>query len=131
MRAVVQRVKNASVVVDGEVISEIGKGLCVLVGIKEDDTKDDAEMIRRRILTTRFFPDPDSGKMWAKSVKDLGLEVLLVSQFTLYGKNKGTKIDFHRAMAGHKAEEEFEHFVQSVKNDHAPELVKGGYEEAL
>ena len=84
MKAVVQRVTSASVKVDGEVISSIGKGLCILVGIHRTDTRKELEYITKKILSTRIFDDPNTGKRWDKSVKDLDLEVLCVSQFTLY-----------------------------------------------
>ena len=79
-----ERVSSASVKVDGEMISSIGKGLCVLVGIHRDDTKKEMEYIAKKILSIRLFDDPQTGKRWNKSVKDLDLEVLCVSQFTLH-----------------------------------------------
>ena len=84
MKAIIQRVSSASVSVDGEIISSIGKGLCILVGIHRTDTKKELEYIAKKILSTRIFDDPNTGKRWDKSVKDLNLEVLCVSQFTLY-----------------------------------------------
>ena len=84
MKAIIQRVTSASVKVEGEVISSIGKGLCVLVGIHRSDTKKELEYIAKKILSIRLFDDPVTGKRWDKSVKDLKLEVLCVSQFTLY-----------------------------------------------
>ncbi len=81
--------------VDGEVVGSIGKGLMCLVGVQRDDNAEDARWITSKILKTRLF-EVDS-KSWAGSVETLGLEVLLVSQFTLYGVcSKGTKPDFHR-----------------------------------
>ena len=84
MKAIIQRVTSASVVVDGETISSIGKGLCILVGIHRTDTKKELDYIAKKILSTRIFDDPKTGKRWDKSVKDLDMEVLCVSQFTLY-----------------------------------------------
>ena len=84
MKAIIQRVTSANVKVDGEIVSKIGKGLCVLVGIHRDDTKKELEYIAKKILSLRLFDDPTTGKRWDKSVKDLNLEVLCVSQFTLY-----------------------------------------------
>ena len=65
-------------------ISSIDKGLCVLVGIHRDDTKKEMDYIAKKILSIRLFDDPQTGKRWNKSVKDLDLEVLCVSQFTLH-----------------------------------------------
>ncbi|XGW04130.1 hypothetical protein V3C99_015351, partial [Haemonchus contortus] len=83
MRAVIQRVARASVKVGEEVVSSIGRGVCVFVGISRDDKDDDIEYIVRKILNVRLFASEN--KRWDKSVKDEGLEILCVSQFTLYG----------------------------------------------
>ena len=92
MKAIIQRVTSASVTVDGEIISSIGKGLCVLVGIHRADTRKELEYIAKKILSTRIFDDPNTGKRWDKSVKDANLEVLCVSQFTLYHILKVSKL---------------------------------------
>ncbi|KAJ1952010.1 D-tyrosyl-tRNA(Tyr) deacylase, partial [Dipsacomyces acuminosporus] len=114
MRAVLQKVLEASVTVDGKVVGQIGKGVCVLVGINQSDTKEDLEHVAKKILGLRVFED-ESGGMWKKSVKDLGLEVLCVSQFTLYGKTtKGTKPDFHEAMKSSESKRFFDDFVQRL-----------------
>lgn len=67
-------------------ISSIGKGICVLIGISRDDNQEDIEYIVRKILNLRLFSNPDSDKRWDKSVKDLNLEILSVSQvkYTFY-----------------------------------------------
>ncbi len=89
MRAVVQRVSEATVTIataDGgrvEPVGSIGRGLCVLVGVTHDDTEADAEWIARKVWNLRVFDD-DAGVM-NRSASDLGAEVLVVSQFTLYG----------------------------------------------
>lgn len=84
---------------DAKAVSSIGAGLVVLVGITTDDTGEDMEYIARRILNTRVFEDA-AGKPWRASVVDRGLDVLCVSQFTLYAKLKGNKPDFHMVRAG-------------------------------
>ena len=106
MRAVVQRVKSASVEVDGQVVSSIGEGLLCLVGVSRDDTDRDAEFLSRKILNLRFFPNPEkNGKAWDLSAPASGREILLVSQFTLYAKLKGNSFDFSQAMAPADARE--------------------------
>merc|ERR1712001_806254 len=80
MKVVIQRVKSASVSIDEDVISSIGKGICVLVGIHVKDTPKERETIVRKLLNLRIFED-DQNKRWSKSVKDLNLEILCVSQF--------------------------------------------------
>ncbi|MEK6227856.1 MAG: D-aminoacyl-tRNA deacylase [Actinomycetota bacterium] len=86
MRAIVQRVSEASVEVGGERISSIGRGLLVLVGVHRDDTTDDADRIARKLLALRIFEDED-GRM-NRSVTDTGGEILCVSQFTLCGDTR-------------------------------------------
>ncbi|CAJ2637679.1 D-aminoacyl-tRNA deacylase isoform X5 [Trifolium pratense] len=103
MRAVVQRVESASVEVEGRIVSEIGPGLLVLVGIHDSDTESDADYICRKVLNMRLFPNEDTGKAWDHSVVQKNYQVLLVSQFTLYGFLKGNKPDFHVAMAPQRA----------------------------
>lgn len=83
MRAVVQRVSQASVTVNGEIVGRIDRGLVVLLGVATDDTQADANLIADKIAGLRIFPD-DDGKM-NRSVIDIGGGVLLVSQFTLLG----------------------------------------------
>ena len=125
MKLVVQRVTSASVSVDGQVISSIGKGLCVLVGIHRDDTPAQRETLVRKVLNLRVFED-DSGKRWSKSVKDLGLEVLCVSQFTLYGTMKGNKPDYRFAMSGDPAKDYYYQFLSQLRQDHHEEMIKDG-----
>jgi len=127
MKAVIQRVSSASVKVDGEMISSIGKGLCVLVGIHRDDTKKEMEYIAKKILSIRLFDDPQTGKRWNKSVKDLDLEVLCVSQFTLHHILKGNKVDFHLAMSGENARNMYEELLNELRTQYgSTEKVKDG-----
>ena len=83
MRALVQRVSRAKVTVDGEVVGQIGAGLCVLVGVTHSDDEMTARKMAERIVNLRVLAD-DEGVM-NRSVADTGEEVLVVSQFTLYG----------------------------------------------
>lgn len=96
MRVVLQRVSAASVRVGPEVVATIGNGLCLLVGISEDDTTEDVEAAVAKIATLRVFAD--SEERMNLSVEDVGGEVLLVSQFTLYGEvRRGRRPSFTRA----------------------------------
>ena len=93
MRAVVQRVSEASVLVDGAVTGSVGRGLCVLVGVGQMDTEDDARWLADKVAELRIFQD-EEGKM-NRSVLDVGGGVLAVSQFTLFGDaRKGTRPGF-------------------------------------
>jgi D-tyrosyl-tRNA(Tyr) deacylase len=108
MRALVQRVSEASVSVDGECISKIGPGLLVLLGVRKGDTIEHADRLVRKLLALRIFED-DEGRM-NRSVEDVGGEVLCVSQFTLYGDaRKGNRPSFVDAAAAAEAEPLYEH----------------------
>ncbi|KAI8622271.1 D-tyrosyl-tRNATyr deacylase 1 [Chytriomyces sp. MP71] len=126
MRAVIQRVKQASVTVNNRVVSEIGQGLCVLIGITHDDTPEDADYIAKKLTTLRLFED-FNGKPWKANVKEGGLEILSVSQFTLFAvTNKGAKPDFHLAMPSKDSRPFYEAFLEKLRELHAPEKVKDG-----
>ena len=103
MRAVIQRVSEARVVVDGEVTGSIGRGLLVLLAVASGDAEKDVEFMSRKLLTLRCFSD-DDGRL-NHSVADVGGELLIVSQFTLYGDcRKGTRPSFSRSAGAEKAE---------------------------
>jgi len=126
MRAVVQRVLSASVTVNNEVVSEISRGLMVLVGISVDDNASDIEVLAKKILSLRAFSDP-SGHMWTASVKDIQGEILCVSQFTLLANtSKGNKPDFHRAMPADQSRAMYASFLQFMSTQYTPEKIKDG-----
>lgn len=113
MRIVVQRVKSASVVVDGDRISTIDAGLLVLVGVSAEDTVADAQHLAGKVARLRIFEDHD-GKM-NLSLQDVGGEVLSVSQFTLYGDcRKGNRPSFIGAAAPELGRELFDRFVSEL-----------------
>lgn len=114
MRALLQRVSYAHVSVDNEVISTIGNGLLILVGIHKSDAAVDGGWIIRKVLSARIFED-ESGKM-GRSIVDIGGEILIVSQFTLYGEmRKGTRPDFSDSMAGSLAREFYNQWVADFR----------------
>ncbi|MCO5580800.1 hypothetical protein L7F22_034671 [Adiantum nelumboides] len=125
MRAVVQRVLSAKVVVDGETISQIGPGILVLVGLLESDVDSDADFICRKALNMRIFPNEQNGKAWDQSVMQRSYEVLLVSQFTLYGIMKGNKPDFHVAMTPQLAKPFYDSLVEKFRKAYVRDRVKG------
>jgi D-aminoacyl-tRNA deacylase len=119
MRAVIQRVSEASVRVDGEIVGTIGRGLVVLLGVAVDDTQTDAEYLSEKIVGLRIFSD-DAGK-FAFSVQDIQGEVLIVSQFTLYGDcRKGRRPSFSAAAGIDTALPLYEYFVTCVKRQQVP-----------
>ena len=114
MRAVVQRVSQAWVKVDGETVGSIGTGLLVLVGVANADTKEHADNLARKIAGLRIFPN-EAGKM-DLSVGQVSGAVLAVSQFTLWGDvRKGNRPSFDRAASAGLARELYEYFVEQVR----------------
>ena len=114
MRAVVQRVSSSKVTVDGEVTGEINKGLLVLLGVTHEDTSKDVDYIIDKVLNLRIFED-ENEKM-NLSLKDVGGELLVVSQFTLYGDvRKGRRPNFMNALGGNEAKVFYDKFIESMK----------------
>lgn len=124
MKAIIQRVQRASVSVSTEVVSSIGHGLCVLIGIHKNDQPSDIEYIVRKILNIRVFED-ENKKRWQKSVKDLQLDILCVSQFTLYCDLKGNKPDYRHNMGGDEAKAFYENFLSTLRSQYEPGKIKG------
>ena len=115
----VQRVREARVTVDGAVVGEIARGLCVLVGVGTTDTEAEAERLCRKITGLRIFED-DRGQM-NKAVDEVGGELLLVSQFTLHADcRKGRRPSFQDAAPAAHARRLFEHFVRHAEQGAAP-----------
>jgi D-aminoacyl-tRNA deacylase len=110
MRAVLQRVTEARVEVEGRVMGEIAHGLLVLLGVRHEDTRADVEYLVRKVVGLRVFSD-DAGKM-NRSVAETGGALLVVSQFTLYGDcRKGMRPSFDQAARPEQAKELYEAFV--------------------
>lgn len=115
MRALIQRVKRASVTIDGELYSSINAGMLVLLGVTKEDEKVNAEKLAQKLLSLRIFED-ENGKM-NRSITDEGLEFLVVSQFTLCGDcKKGTRPSFDDAAAPDKAVPLYEYFVECLRS---------------
>ncbi len=123
MRAVVQRVKSASVDVDGARISEIGAGYLVLLGVGERDTGLECEKLAQKLVSLRIFSD-ENDKI-NLSLKDIGGELLVVSQFTLYADcRKGNRPSFTSAKPPAEAERLYELFCEMCKKE-IPSVKKG------
>ncbi|MGQ0793155.1 MAG: D-aminoacyl-tRNA deacylase [Deltaproteobacteria bacterium] len=113
MRAVIQRVTEARVDIEGEATGRIGRGLLILLGAGRGDDESDAEYLAEKISSLRIFED-EEGRM-NHSVTDAGGEVLVVSQFTLYGDcRRGRRPSFDAAMPQDSAENLYNHFVDSI-----------------
>jgi len=114
VRAVVQRVSEASVRVNGELLRRIGPGLVVLLGVGQGDAETDGDHLADKVVNLRIFSD-DAGRM-NRSVLDTGGEILVVSQFTLYGDaRKGRRPGFTEAASPEEAERLYQLFVLRVR----------------
>ena len=116
MKLVIQRVANATVKVEGEIIGEIEKGFLVLVGIKQGDTKEQADILVKKLCNLRVFED-ENNKM-NLSIKDINGKLLIVSQFTLYADcKKGNRPSFIEAARPEEAEPLYEYFKQGCRKE--------------
>ncbi|MEN9299516.1 MAG: hypothetical protein RLZZ429_1829 [Bacteroidota bacterium] len=116
MRIVIQRVSEAAVRVDGQITGSIGNGLLVLMGIEDADTMEDIEWLSNKIVNIRLFNDADG--VMNLSVKDIGGNILLVSQFTLHASTKkGNRPSYIRASKGDFAIPMYEKMIQQLAAD--------------
>lgn len=130
MRAVVQRVKKASVAVENQIVSEISEGFLVLLGISKKDQKSDSDYIIEKILNLRVFSDEND--KFNPSLLDVQGEILIVSQFTLYGDaRKGRRPNFDEAAKGETARRVYEDFVSDIKNKYDQTKIKTGIFAAM
>ena len=115
MRVIIQRVTASRVIVDGQIVGAIGKGLNLLVGITATDTEAELDWMAKKCLGLRLFPSAASDR-WDASVEDIGGEILVVSQFTLYGDcRKGRRPSFDKAASPVLAEPLFDQFVSKLQ----------------
>lgn len=116
LRAVVQRVSSSSVKVNGEVVGAINKGFNVLIGISKDDTIEDLKYIKDKIMNLRVFEDEN--EKLNLSIKDVSGELLIISQFTLYGDcRKGRRPNFMEALGGDEAKKLYEEFLKLFEDE--------------
>lgn len=119
MKAVVQRVKSAKVLVDGRVVGKIDKGLLVFLGIARDDEESDLAFLASKIPDLRIFAD--TSEKFNLSLKEVGGEILVVSQFTLYGDcRKGRRPSFTEAADPHLAKDLYDRFILRLKEQGIP-----------
>lgn len=125
MRLVIQRVKEASVAVEGKTIGQIGKGFLVMWGAKDGDTEKEADYLAGKLCRLRVFEDEEEKMNLA--LKDVDGELLIISQFTLYaGCRKGNRPNFMQAMGPDKSEPLYEYFLEQCKKE-APVVEKGEF----
>lgn len=116
MRVVIQRVSKANVVIDEKENGAIGRGFLLLVGVEEEDTKEDVDYLTRKISNLRIFED-EAGKM-NLSLREVKGEILSISQFTLHADTKkGNRPSFIKAAKPHKAEQLYEDLNQNLRDE--------------
>ncbi|KAK0363345.1 D-tyrosyl-tRNA(Tyr) deacylase [Friedmanniomyces endolithicus] len=131
MKTVIQRVKSASVTVDGQLISSIAKGVLIFAAIGKDDTPKEAESMASKVLKVKLWEDDQGGK-WKKNVQEINGEVLCVSQFTLLASTKkGNKPDFHKSASAARGKELYDHFLARVRSQYRDDRVKDGVFQAM
>ncbi|TGJ81542.1 hypothetical protein E0Z10_g7222 [Xylaria hypoxylon] len=126
MKAILQRVLSASVTVEKEVVSSIGKGVLVFAAVAPGDTQKEADSLAAKVLKMKLWDD-DTGARWKHNVQEIGGEVLCVSQFTLLASTKkGNKPDFHGAAGGEEAKRLYQYFFEKVRQGYASDKVQNG-----
>ncbi|KAI1745188.1 D-Tyr tRNAtyr deacylase-like domain-containing protein [Xylaria scruposa] len=152
MKAILQRVLSASVTVDKEVVSAIGKGVLVFAAVAPGDTQKEADSLAAKVLKLKLWDDDEGGR-WKKNVQEIGGEVLCgrfspalvhffrysssngvvsVSQFTLLASTKkGNKPDFHGAAGGEEAKRLYQYFFEKVQQGYGPDKVRNGVFQAM
>lgn len=128
MRAIIQRVQSANLTEEGKQISQIGQGLCVYLGINQDDTIENAKKLAKKLVNLRVFRDENEKINY--SVKDIKGEVMIVSNFTIYADcSRGTRPNFMYAMKSEPAKKLYEEFVKLIEKENitAKQGVFGGH----
>jgi D-tyrosyl-tRNA(Tyr) deacylase len=126
MRVVIQRVTQASVEIDGQLFSNIEKGLLVLLGIEESDNQEDVDWLCGKILRLRIFPDADA--LMNLSIVDIIGEILVVSQFTLHASTKkGNRPSYIKAARPETAIPMYEKFVETLRNESGLTIKTGSF----
>lgn len=105
-------------------MGSIDAGLAILLGIYRDDDHTDSDYVIRKLLSLKLFDDGD--KKWSKSVKEAGLEILVISQYTLCHTFKGTKPDFHHCMKGDQSRPFFFEFVDRLRKEYSADKIQTG-----
>ena len=119
MRAVIQRVSQAAVEVAGKTVAEIDRGMVVLLGVRQDDSQEDARYLAKKVAGLRIFEDSE-GKM-NLSMAEVAGKVLVISQFTLYANTrKGRRPSFIEAALPEKADSLYQFFIQSLQSESIP-----------
>lgn len=116
MRVIIQRVKSSQVTVNDEIVGKIGRGLNLLVGIADTDSVVEIDWMVRKCLDLRLFGSEEGAERWQKSIQEINGELLVISQFTLYGDcRKGRRPSFDRSAAPTLAKDLYNNFVAKLQ----------------
>ena len=130
MKLIIQKVKKAKVEIKNNVVGQIDKGYMVLLGVKKGDTEKEADYLAKKLCNLRIFED-DNGKM-NLSIKDVNGELLIISQFTLYGNTKeGNRPSFIEVEEPEKANELYKHFLIKCKENGIEKVEQGMFGEHM
>lgn len=131
MKIILQRVKEASCTVDGRMISKINKGYLLLVGFKQGDTKSIAEHLAKKVAKLRIYED-EEGKLNHDILSQDGYQILSISQFTVYGDTKkGHRPSFTQAMPPDQANELYQYFNQSLRDEYGLTVEEGQFQQHM
>lgn len=125
MKFVIQRVLEASVKVNDQIVGAINQGILVLLGFTQSDKYEDLDFAANKLLSLRLWED-NKGVKWKEGVKSKNYELLIVSQFTLYSILKGNKPDFHNAMDPNSANKMYDTFISIIKKKYNPDKISTG-----
>ncbi|MFQ5684650.1 MAG: D-aminoacyl-tRNA deacylase [Candidatus Binatia bacterium] len=129
MRVLIQRIRQGTVTSNGTEVGRVGTGLCLFLGISKDDTEAQADYLARKTVSLRIFEDETD--KFNRSLLDIKGEVLIVSQFTLYGDcNKGRRPSFSRAAFSREAERLYDYFVRRVQ-ELGPRVATGKFQAKM
>jgi D-tyrosyl-tRNA(Tyr) deacylase len=116
MKIIIQKVKSSQVTVNGAIIGRIDQGLNLLVGIAPTDTEKEIDWMVKKCLDLRLFPSPETGEAWQKSIQEIQGEILVISQFTLYGDcRKGRRPSFSNSASPDLAKKLYDQFVEKLR----------------
>lgn len=129
MKVVLQKVSKAQVEVDNALVADISSGLLVFLGIHKDDQEKDMNIIINKILETRMFPDSSEEKYFDRSLQETKMDILIVSQFTLYANlKKGRRPSFDAAAAPSAAKNMYDSFITKLKNTYTGNIQTGVFQ---
>ncbi|RDD36282.1 D-tyrosyl-tRNA(Tyr) deacylase 1 [Trichoplax sp. H2] len=124
MRVLIQRVKCANITVDGKLINSIGRGLCLVISISKYDTDKDIDYMSRKVLKLRLFKNEQ--QRCTKNVMEEDLEILCISQITLYGELKTNSLDFRKSMPADSSKVLYQNFISQLRSSYKPDAIKDG-----